>query len=527
MTTANDSIDFLYQTLCQNQWKRIGAYPHHGFSTPLFSLYTKDSCGIGEYLDLIPMIEWAASMKMTVIQLLPLNDTGLDSSPYNSLSAFALNPLFLSLHALPDLDSELKDQLKDLQGLTSLDHVHYKNVMAKKEAFTKVYWQKYGQKIIAEGDYDSFVKDNPWLPGYALFRTLKERSGFVHFKDWPKAWRDPDHWPTLAQQESSNIEYHYFIQYLCHIQLKKVQAFALENKVHLMGDIPILMSPDSADVWQFPHLFHTDLAAGVPPDMFSPDGQYWGFPLYNWPAFEKENYRWWQWRLKKAENYFDIYRVDHIIGFFRIWAIRLKQRPIDGFFLPSDSKEWVTQGKAILSMMIESSSMLPIGEDLGTIPHTVRQCMHELGISGTKVMRWERDWQGDLSFLPISEYPLDSLCTVSTHDSDTLQLWWVNEKDSAIRYATNKGWTYLPELSYEHRFEILLDSHRARSLFHINLLQEYLALFPELTWPRPEHERINIPGTISPFNWSYRYRQPIEEIIKHKPLKEAMQKLIQ
>jgi 4-alpha-glucanotransferase len=176
--------------------------------------------------------------------------------------------------------------------------------------------------------------------------------------------------------------------------------------------------------------------------------------------------------------------------------------------------------------MLNASPMLPIAEDLGTVPLAVRRTLMELGICGTKVMRWERHWDQDGAFIPIQNYPELSMTCVSTHDSETLQIWWKERKDEAEKYAQFKGWEYTPELLNPQRKHILWDSHHTTSLFHINLLQEYFAIFPELVWSDPQDERINIPGKILPTNWTYRFRPSVEEFTTHADLESAMKGIL-
>ena len=177
-------------------------------------------------------------------------------------------------------------------------------------------------------------------------------------------------------------------------------------------------------------------------------------------------------------------------------------------------------------MMLNASEMLPIGEDLGVVPPEVRTCLSSLGICGTRVMRWQRRWDEDGQFIAPQDYPIDSMTTVSTHDSETLQHWWKAYPIEAQLFANFKGWSYQPLLSHDHHREILWDSHHTSSLFHINLIQEYLALIPGLSWPTPEEERINIPGLISDRNWTYRLKLPLEELIQQKSLTHLMKELI-
>jgi 4-alpha-glucanotransferase len=222
-----------------------------------------------------------------------------------------------------------------------------------------------------------------------------------------------------------------------------------------------------------------------------------------------------------------MYRIDHVIGLFRIWAIPIGHPEIIGKFIPEDPALWIPQGKETLEMMITASPMLPIAEDLGFVQPIIRACLAELGIPGTKVMRWERLWDQDKSFIPYHAYPVISMTCVSTHDSPTLVQWWNTQPEEVQAFCAFKGWIGIPpQLTQEMRKEILWDSHHTASLFHINLLQEYLALFPELVWPNPEDERINIPGKVLPTNWTYRFKPSVETLISHQGLQGEISRLL-
>jgi 4-alpha-glucanotransferase len=256
--------------------------------------------------------------------------------------------------------------------------------------------------------------------------------------------------------------------------------------------------------------------------MYSATGQNWGFPLYNWQEMEKTEFFWWKERLAVASNFYHIYRIDHIVGFFRIWAIAKDEPATQGHFIPENPQKALEQGDQLMRMMLEASTMLPIGEDLGKVPPEVRTHLQELGICGTKVMRWERYWDTTKAFIPPEKYAPLSVTTVSTHDSSTLQLWWTQDSHEAIEYCHGQGWEYSTPLPPEYHFSLLYNSHHTTSLFHINLLQEYLALFPELVHSTPEEERINIPGLISNVNWSYRFLPSAETIVTHSELAQLI-----
>lgn len=510
-------MQHLHQTPSSAAWERIGIKHHHGIVTPLFSLHSHLSCGIGEYLDLLPLFPWLKKCGFDTLQLLPLNDLGNETSPYSALSAFALNPLFISLAQLPYLRFSPALDL-------STQKVDYKKVQKFKQNFLTGYYHQNFKKIQASDDYIQFVEKNDWLKPYALFKTLKILHHWSSWETWPDELKfaNPSTLPGLISLYEDQVNYHIFLQFLCHEQLKSAKFYANESHIHLMGDIPILLNYESADVWYHKDLFLKNLTAGAPPDMFSATGQNWGFPLYNWKRLAETNYQWWRDRLSFAGEFYDIYRLDHIVGFFRIWAIPLNQIATQGQFIPANIEEWLPKGEKILRMIQESSSMLPIGEDLGVIPHEVRQCMKNLGICGTKVMRWERHWEGDQSFVDPKTYIPESLTTVSTHDSETLYQWWEKQPEEAQTYALSQGWEYQERLGPELAILILKESHCSGSLFHVNLLQEYLRLIPALSWPDPSQERINLPGTLSDENWTYRFKPSVEELIKNNELSDIL-----
>lgn len=524
-----DIQEQLLKTPAAQHWKDVGIRHHHGINIPLFSLRSENSSGIGEFTDLIPLIDWASSLGLDVIQLLPLNDVGCDTSPYNSISAYALNPLYLSLNNLPYIDEylELKTKINSLKSLNNSQYIDYKKVKIEKESILKLYLSHFSEAISKRNDYQTFIESCEWLKSYALFKTLKGLYQWTSWETWPNEFKSPssDQLQRYYQDYASQITSHSIIQFLCAHQMEKVKERAIAKQVHLMGDLPILLSRDSADVWFNRDIFNLHCEAGAPPDQYSVEGQIWGFPLYKWDVLARNNYEWWVERLKFADRFYTIFRIDHVVGFYRIWAIPLGAPCKEGHHDPRNPNSWIPQGEAIMKMMLEQSTMLPIGEDLGSVPDEVRISLTRLGICGTRVMRWERKWKGDKSYLPIDEYNPISLTTVSTHDSESVSLWWHNQPEEATLLAQFKGWTYQPQISREYLHEILWDSHHTHSLFHINLLNEYLALIPGLNYS-PEEERINVPGIISDKNWAYRFRPTIEELTQDHTLKHLMTELI-
>eukprot|EP01119_Soliformovum_irregulare_P015757 TRINITY_DN4485_c0_g1_i1.p1 TRINITY_DN4485_c0_g1~~TRINITY_DN4485_c0_g1_i1.p1 ORF type:complete len:610 (+),score=195.40 TRINITY_DN4485_c0_g1_i1:237-1832(+) len=524
------------KTPAAEQWKKVGIKHHHGVNVPVFSLKTKESSGIGEYLDLIPLIEWCSSLKLDLIQLLPLSDTNLDNSPFSPISSFCLNPLLISLSQLPYIsreDESMKATRKQLQDLNSNPAVDWKQVRELKMKWMRAYHTLVNTESDLQKEFEQFKNDHKyWLGDYALFCSLKRANDWKSWKEWSlqqpateaESFAEIE---ALKKKHSDDVDFFSFMQFLAFKQMGQVRQFAESKNVLLKGDIPFLVSMDSADVWRHRKLFNMNLTAGAPPDMYAADGQNWGLPLYNWKAMEEENCEWWRKRLEVASNLYHVYRVDHIVGFFRVWGVPVGKKAIEGSFQPSDESLWITEGEKHLRMLLESSMMLPIGEDLGSIPPEVRICLQRLGICGTKVLRWERLWDEEgQPFIPTADFNRDSMTTVSTHDSETLDLWWTEKKEEAEAYAIAKGWTFDPaKLMTEYRQEILKESHTTPSLFHVNLLNEYLALDEDLVHQDAQLERINVPGTLVDTNWAYRMRPTLEEVRSHPKLEEAMKNL--
>lgn len=457
-------------------WEKIGFKDHHGIAVPLFSLWTEDSAGIGEYLDLIPLIDWCADIGFDVIQLLPLNDLGDGKSPYSALSAFALNPNHLKLKFLS------KHPKKALIDYAAVSH--------EKEAFLRQYFKKVGPDIMQEPDFVAFKKKNPWLSDYACFKAFKK-----------------------PQDQS----YYEFVQFLCFQQMEQVKNYATKKGIMLKGDIPILLSPSSADVFWHKDLFIHHLTAGAPPDYYSEEGQSWGFPIYNWDHDYDKIMRWWKERLRVSSHLYHLYRLDHVVGLFRIYAIPENKKAKDGFFIPSESEEWLPQGTHILESFLKDCPMLPIAEDLGVVPPNIKNRLIELGIPGTKVLRWETDPNDNNRYLPVSSYPKISMTTVSTHDTETLKEWWHTFPKLAQAFCEANDLGFREKFDHTMRQEILTLSHRSNSLFHINQFQEY---FPE-EFENESTSRINHPGKPErDENWAVMWPHSLEEILSNDALKQ-------
>lgn len=319
-----------------------------GVAIPVFSLRSENSFGVGEFTDLKLLADWCQRTGLKVIQILPINDTSathtwVDSYPYAAISAFALHPLYLNLNQLiagkkKSLPKILEAEQKRLNALESVD---YEAVMSAKLKFLRSIFPQQKAETFVRTDYQDFFDLNRhWLAPYAAFCALRDKFGTADFSRWPahQAYR-ADEITGLVEKDSAvrdEIELNYFIQFHLHLQLQDATRYAHELGVVVKGDIAIGVYRHGADVWQQPELFHTDTQAGAPPDAFAVKGQNWGFPTYNWPRMKQDSFAWWKQRFAQMSGYFDAFRIDHILGFFRIWSSPAHAvEGILGYFVPA------------------------------------------------------------------------------------------------------------------------------------------------------------------------------------------------
>lgn len=319
-----------------------------GVAMPIFSLRSEGSFGVGDFGDLKSLIDWAVMTKQTAVQILPINDTTItntwqDSYPYNSISIYAFHPQYVDLRQLPALKDEAKaaayeQKRLELNALTQID---YEAVNNTKRAYLHDLYEQEGKKCLATAGFKTFFEQNEeWLRPYAAFSVLRDTYGTPDFTKWPE-YTVYDAKEILGFTDKKSTEYqkvcfYYYIQYILHTQLLEASAYARQNNVILKGDIPIGISRASVEAWVEPFYFNMNGSAGAPPDPFSANGQNWGFPTYNWDAMQKDGLRWWLKRFRKMQEYFSAYRIDHILGFFRIWEIPVHSvHGLLGQFAPS------------------------------------------------------------------------------------------------------------------------------------------------------------------------------------------------
>lgn len=297
-----------------------------GILVPVSALRSRAGAGVGEFADLPLLADWCADIGAQVIQILPVNDTGSQSSPYSALSAFALHPIYLRLQDIPEVErAGLTGEVDELRNrYASEPRLRYGEVLSAKLRVLDAAFGHCRADIAADGELDRWIERNPWIRPYALFCALKRKNNGRAWTDWAEMQQ-----PTLdeidagweADGREGSCRYHAWVQFRLEQQLCSAAAELDRRGILLKGDLPILMNEDSADAWAHRDIFNPALRAGAPPDMFSALGQNWDFPIYNWDNLAQNDYDWWKRRLLQADKFYHAFRIDHVLGFFRIWAI--------------------------------------------------------------------------------------------------------------------------------------------------------------------------------------------------------------
>ena len=496
-------------------------YRGAGTAIPVFSLRSEKGFGVGEFRDIPKFVDWMERTGQSVLQLLPINDTTRkgewgDSYPYSPVSSFALHPIYIHL---PEVgvkeDAAYKKAQKELNALPAVD---YPRVVTLKVKYLREAYKAHGETDKKAAAYKRFVKENAyWLDAYAEF---------------------------CAKRDGVEADFYRWVQYHLDKQLSKAVEYAHRHGVYLKGDLPIGVGRDSVDAASFPQLYNLDSSAGAPPDFFAADGQNWGFPTYNWDEMAKDDYAWWKARLRTMAKYFDAFRIDHILGFFRIWEIPLPHKsgllghfnpampysrdeivaaglPIVGLFIEDPRREgwfhplitpdtsalqpwqkerfdaiytdfyfhrhndfWARNAMRKLPKLLSCTRMLACGEDLGMVPDCVPGVMDHEKILSLEMQRMEKG----------RPWPYLSVVATSSHDMTSIRLW--NGEDKA------------PE---ECR-RILKEHLDSLSMLAIFPLQDWLSMDATLRWPNPGEERINDPA--DPDNkWRWRMHLTTDRLL--------------
>ncbi|WP_321334914.1 4-alpha-glucanotransferase [uncultured Bacteroides sp.] len=311
----------------------VPAWKGSGVAIPVFSLKSEKSFGVGDFGDLKQLIDWAVKTDQKIVQILPVNDTTMthtwtDSYPYNSISIYAFHPMYANLSSMGKLENaedsaRFAVKQKELNALPTVD---YEAVNRLKWEYFRLLFKQEGDKVLASNAFNLFFEENKeWLKPYAVFSYLRDAYKTPDFRQWPKCSEfSESEIEKMCRPHAADylhIAIYYYLQYYLHLQLLEATTYARAHGVVLKGDIPIGISRNSVEAWTEPYYFNLNGQAGAPPDDFSVNGQNWGFPTYNWEVMEKDGYKWWMKRFYKMSEYFDAYRIDHILGFFRIWEI--------------------------------------------------------------------------------------------------------------------------------------------------------------------------------------------------------------
>lgn len=435
MKHSSSTIDHDYRSLLEtrarSQWKKIGTGRRVGVATPLFSIYSEKSIGIGELPDLKLLIDWCQKTGMSIIQLLPINDVGFDFRPYDAQSSFAIDPMYLALSELRHANAQkFKKEVETLrkQFPPGSERVNYAVKGAKLALLWKIFKEaSAGQDL----NFTKYSKENAvWLNEYALYKTIKEIHKGKDWESWDKPYKEraPDLLRKTEKKYKEILEFQRWLQWQLDEQFREVKAYAEKKDILLMGDLPFLVSRDSADVWSHQDYFKLGLVSGAPPDAFFANGQRWGMPPYAWEKIEANQYDYVIQKLRYAENFYDVYRIDHVVGMFRVWTIAmnepLESAGLHGVFDPKDESAWEEHGRKILSAMIDNASMLPCAEDLGVVPDCSPKVLEEFGMVGMDVVRWKKNWKTDREFTAPDHYRKNSITVFSTHDMTSLAGWW-------------------------------------------------------------------------------------------------------
>lgn len=440
-------------------------------------------------------VDWLEKCGQSLWQILPLGPTSFGDSPYQTLSAFAGNPLLISLDRLVRdgwlLDNDLNDRPR-----FDAERVDFGPVITWKTKMLDKAWTLFlGRGSRAHwAEFDGWCNDQPWLDDFALFMALKEENGGQPWTGWPRdlAVREPAALALAAERMDKRVGAHKFRQWIFFQQWRELKAFASARGIRFVGDIPIFVAHDSSDVWARPELFQLDRkgrptsVAGVPPDYFSKTGQLWGNPLYDWARLKKEDYRWWVDRVKGCLESVDLVRIDHFRGFEAYWEVPAKETTaINGKWVPGPGADFFT------TLRRELGGRLPvIAEDLGVITPGVEKLRDDFDLPGMKVLQFA--WSGpDNVFLP-HEYVRNCVVYSGTHDNDPTLGWWKYLADAGMKELMTEytgcptdqpNWTLirLGMMSVAHTF--------------IATMQDVLGLGREA--------RMNLPGE-GKGNWNWR-----------------------
>ena len=416
----------------KDKWERVSTAKRAGVLAPLFSIYSRQSAGIGDLRDLRLLVDWAAKTGDSIIQLLPMNESGSLFCPYDACSSFALEPAYLYLEGFL-VSRSIARKIERLKKLfpAGATYINYAVKNGKLGLLREIFQE---DDCAASDSLRSFQEENAyWLRDFALYKAIKNSCCGRPWLEWEEGLKNcaPEALEAFSRAHQGEINFEVWLQWQLFRQFRETKTYARDRGILIKGDLPVLVSLDSADVWAQRKFFKLELAAGDPPDMYCAKGQRWGMPTYRWEDIAADGYRYLKEKLRYAGNFYDLLRIDHVAGLFRIWSIPcgepLENQGLNGFFDPADEKLWDAQGRKILQVLLDSTEMLLCAEDLGVIPKCCTQALEDFRIPGNDVQRWAKDWKIKHDFLTPAEYRRFSVAMLSTHDTTNWPAWWENE----------------------------------------------------------------------------------------------------
>lgn len=484
-----------------------------GVTLPLSAIRTEKDWGIGEIGALPACGAWLATGGFRLLQLLPAYElTRGETSPYGARTGFGLDPIYLSIEALAEVDVDLvrgalgaegQNELARLRGLPQIDYTGVRALKMKvlEKAFARFMEREWSHDSARAKELRAFgEREAAWEDDLALYVALREEHQEHSWEIWemPLRLRDPQ---TLAEARArleTRIVFHRYLQWQLWEQWAAAKAALEKLGMVLMGDLPFVVCRESSDVWAHARLFQHDMSLGAPPDGFSPDGQDWGLPPYNWAELAQQDHAWLRARAGHASRLYHAFRVDHVVGYFRQYV----RKPGElGTFDPKDETEQAKHGRVVLEAMLDATRGCEIiAEDLGVIPPFAREILTALGLPGYKVLPWEKDEKEALR--SPDTFPELSVATWSTHDTAPLKAWWPE-----LPAADQARFLALVELDADAPWD-KVEEALFRLLFSATS-RLALVLAPEVLG---EESRINTPGSVGRENWTYRLPKTLEAL---------------
>jgi len=488
---------------------------------PLFSVRTRDDWGVGEIGALAAHAEWLASAGVNLVQILPVHElAGAETSPYGARTAFGLDPIYVSLSKVPELDAAALSQAlagdgaAELARARSLASVDYAAVRGLKSRALSIAFERFLEReLLRDTDRGKALlawarAERAWLADYALYVALSDSHGGWGWTTWPEAERDraaaivaqgadPDPRTPLGRRVLEVM----YRQWLAFGQWDEARAGLRKLGVELMGDLPFIVGSESADVWANRGMFLREVSLGAPPDDFSADGQDWGLPAYDFRHHAAESIDFLRARVRHAARLYDRFRIDHVVGLFRMWLWTGEGAAKKGTFDPTAEPAQEARGLEVMRAIVaEAKEARVIAEDLGVIPDFVRSTLTGLDVPGYKILPWERDEA--FQYRDPRDFPAISVASYSTHDTHPITAWW-DELEPWERERLGALARVPDGAAPERREMCLLDLLMASgSDLALTLVQELIG----------DRGRINLPGTVGAHNWTWRLPRPLEEL---------------